>query len=86
MKQINNNPMVAISGEWFTAHGIAENIGYFGKAENKEIAKQLSKVFKAWIDNEHNDFEDENTCILRIRLLDGILFSKGKRFDIDFSE
>lgn len=84
MRQIGKNPTVGIAGDWFTAHGKGENLGYFGKPENAEIAQILRKAFAAWIDNGHNNFEDENTCILRIRLTDGVLFSHGTRYDIDF--
>lgn len=28
MRQIQANPIVAVCGEWFTAHGIGENIGH----------------------------------------------------------
>lgn len=84
MRQIDQNPLVAIAGEWFTAHGRGENLGYFGKPENTEIAGKLRRAFAEWIDNGHNNFEDENTCILCIRLKDGILFSHGMRYEIDF--
>jgi len=82
MKQIAQNPAVALAGEWFTAHGKAVNLGYFGKAENAEIAKKMREVFAAWIDNGHNNFEDVNTCILKIELTDGVLFSHGSRYEI----
>lgn len=85
MRHISQNPTVAISGDWFTAHGEGVNLGYFGKPENAEIAGKLRKAFAAWIDNGHNNFEDENTCILRVRLTDGVLFSHGTRYDIDFT-
>lgn len=85
MRQIENDPVVAIAGEWFTAHGRGSNLGYFGKSENSEIAEKLKKAFEAWIDNGHNNFEDENTCILRIQLTDGVLFSHGTRHDMDFT-
>lgn len=85
MKQININPYVAISGEWFTAHGKAINLGYFGKAENKEIAEKMREVFSDWIDNGHNNFDDVNTIIVKIVLTKGVLFSQGKRYDIDFT-
>lgn len=85
MRQIKKNPMVAIAGEWFTAHGKGINLGYFGKSENSEIAGKLKKAFESWIDNGHNNFEDENTCILRIQLTDGVLFSHGTRHDMDFT-
>ena len=85
MKQIENNPVVAIAGDWFTARGKGVNLGYFGKAENKNIAEKLKKAFYTWIDNGHNNFDDENTCILCIELTDGVLFSHGKRYHIDFT-
>ena len=85
MKQIEENPTVALSGEWFTAQGKGVHLGYFGKADNARIALKMRDVFSAWIDNGHNDFDDINTCILRIELTSGILFSNGKRYEIDFT-
>ncbi|MDE6599019.1 MAG: pyridoxamine 5'-phosphate oxidase family protein [Oscillospiraceae bacterium] len=85
MKQIEKNPVVAIAGDWFTAHGEGVNMGYFGKAENSEIAEKLKRVFAEWIDNGHNDFSDVNTCILRIKLTDGVILSHGTRFEVDFT-
>ena len=85
MKQISQNPNVAISGDWFTAQGNGVDLGYFGKAENARIAGKMKDVFSAWIDNGHNDFDDINTCILCIELTHGILFSNGTRYEIDFT-
>ena len=85
MKQIKENPTVALSGEWFTAQGKGVHLGYFGKADNARIAEKMRDVFSAWIDNGHNDFDDINKCILRIELTSGILFSNGKRYEIDFT-
>lgn len=81
MKQIAQDPAVAIAGEWFTAHGKGINLGYFGKEENHRIAEKLNHVFSAWIDNGHYNFEDENTIILRVELTDGILLSHGTRYE-----
>ncbi|MDE7211529.1 MAG: pyridoxamine 5'-phosphate oxidase family protein [Lachnospiraceae bacterium] len=86
MKQLEKNPNMAVAGDWFTAHGKGDNLGSFGKKENTEIAEKLKKAFSAWIDNGHNNFSDENTCILRVRLTEGVLFSHGTRYDIDFRE
>ena len=86
MQQLAKNPNIAIAGDWFTAHGKGVNLGYFGKEENAEIAEKLKKAFAEWIDNGHNNFSDVNTCILCIRLTDGVLFSHGMRYDIDFTE
>ncbi len=81
MKQIEQNPVVALAGEWFTGHGKGVNLGYFGKPENADIAKKMREVFANWIDNGHNNFEDENTCILKIELTDSVLFFQGKRYE-----
>ena len=84
MKHIEKEPIVAIAGEWFTAHGKGVNLGYFGKEENHEIADKLRVVFGEWIDNGHNDFEDKNTIILCIQLVDGVLLSHGTAYNIEF--
>ena len=86
MKQIHQNPCVAIAGDWFTANGQGINLGYFGDKENKKIAKKMLVIFSEWINNGHNNFEDKNTCILQIKLTDGVLFSQGTRYDIDFTK
>jgi len=86
IKQIAVNPNVAISGDWFTAHGKGVNLGYFGKPENKAVANRMREVFAEWIDNGHNNFADENTCILKIELTKGVLFSHGTKYEIDFRE
>ena len=38
MKHIEENPTVAVAGEWFTAHGQGINLGYF---EKKKIISSL---------------------------------------------
>ena len=81
MKHIKDNPVVAVAGVWFTAHGKGVNLGYFGKKENCEIADKLKKVFAEWIDNGHNNFDDENTVILCVELTDGLLLSRGTRYE-----
>ena len=81
MRQIGNNPVVALTGEWFTAHGKGANLGYFGKPENQHIAEKLRVAFAEWIDNGHTDFSDGNTIILCIELTDGVLLSHGTRYE-----
>lgn len=84
IQQIKSNPNVAVCGEWFTAHGIGENLGYIRTEQNADIAAKLRTVFAEWYDNGHTDESDPNTVILRIRLIDGVLFSHGTRYDVDF--
>jgi len=71
MRQITQQADVAIAGDWFTARGTGENLGWFCKAENAALAQKLRAAFAQWIDNGHNNFADENTCILRIALRSG---------------
>ena len=84
MRQLSENPNAAVSGDWFTARGTGENLGYVGKEENRAILEKMKNVFSAWLYNGHSDLKDENTVILRIRLKSGVLFSNGVRYDIDF--
>lgn len=81
MADIEENPQVAISGDWFTCHGVAENLGWFRREENREIAARLWEAFSSWIENGHNDFDDENTIILKVRVTDAQLMSHGRRFE-----
>jgi len=78
------NPEVAVCGEWFTAHGAGENIGHPRDVKNAELMSKLRTVFAEWYDNGHTDENDPHTCILRVRLTEGILFSNGKKYEIDF--
>lgn len=84
MLHIKSNPCVSICGDWFTAHGSGENMGYILSNENKHLTEKLKEIFKDWYDNGHIDENDPNTCILKIKLSDGVLFNHGKRYDIDF--
>ena len=84
MKHIEANPEVAICGEWFTAHGAGENHGYVGENGNAEIMETLRDAFSSWYSNGHVDENDRNTCLLCVRLTDGVLFSEGARYEIDF--
>jgi len=84
MQQIANHPEVAICGEWFTAHGVGENIGHVREERNSAIMAKLRDAFAAWYDNGHVNEDNPNTCILRIRLTDGVLMSRGTKYEIDF--
>jgi general stress protein 26 len=85
MKQMEKNPAVGVCGEWFTAHGIGENLGHVLTPENAEMMAKLRAAFAEWYDNGHTNESDPNTVLLRIRLTDGILFHNGERFEITFA-
>ena len=86
MEQIAQNPAVAVSGDWFTARGRAESLGWICSPENTAMADKLTAVFASWINNGHTQFADPNTIILRIQLTHGVLFSHGTRYEIDFAQ
>jgi Uncharacterized conserved protein len=86
INHIKTNPEVAMCAEWFTASGIGENIGHPHDEKNVELMKRLRAAFAEWYDNGHTDEGDPNTCILRVRLTAGVLFSHGTRYDINFTD
>ncbi|MBR5871952.1 MAG: pyridoxamine 5'-phosphate oxidase family protein [Clostridia bacterium] len=85
MAQLAENHKAAVCGDWFTAHGIGENLGWIRLPENAVLAEKMRDAFAAWYGNGHVNEDDENTVILRIRLTDGVLFHHGTRYDIDFT-
>lgn len=85
MRQIEANPEVAVCGEWFTGHGVGENLGPLSSEENHALRQKLKEAFASWYDNGHINESDTNTILLRIRLIDGVLMSHGMRYDLSFS-
>lgn len=85
MRQLAKNPAAAVCGDWFTARGIGENIGHPRDPKNAARMETLRRVFASWYTSGHVNEEDPHTCILRIRLTEGVLFCHGTRYDIDFT-
>ena len=85
MRQLRENPAAAVCGDWFTGSGVGETLGHPCAPENAEILSKLRAVFAEWYSNGHVDESDPNTCILRIRLTEGLLLSHGDRCAIDFA-
>ena len=85
MKQIESNPEVAVCAvDWFSGHGIGKNLGWVLNAENAGIRQKLREAF-VWYDDANNE-QDQNCCILEIRLTDGMLIKDHHaiRYQIDF--
>ena len=74
MQQIiqNSEVAVAVSGQWFTAIGTGENLGWVLDPKNAEIRIKLRTAFAAWYDMANNE-KNENCCILAIHLTKGTL-------------
>ena len=84
IRDIEKQADVAVSGEWFTGSGIGENLGWVCLTKNDRIYQELRNAFASWINNGHMNEKNENTCILKVQLTKGTLFSNGKRYDIEF--
>ncbi|MCL2048204.1 MAG: pyridoxamine 5'-phosphate oxidase family protein [Defluviitaleaceae bacterium] len=87
MKQIEANEEVAICAvDWFSGHGIGRNIGWVLEPKNAEIRLKLREAFSAWYDHANNE-QDKNSCILEIKLTDGVLIKDhgAIRYQIDFA-
>ena len=81
MKQIAANPEVAVCGiDWFTGHGTGENLGWVREEKNAAMMEKLRKAFAAWYSNGHVNEDDKNTCLLCIRLKDGIVIDNDKKY------
>jgi hypothetical protein len=74
MQQIDINPEVSIASctEMFTASGIGVNLGWVLDPANAELRTKLRSAFSTWYDSANNE-QDENCCILAIRLFKGTL-------------
>jgi len=87
MQQIAQNPEVAVCivVEKFTASGIGENLGWVCDEKNAEMMTRLRTIFAEWY-NEANNDNDPNTCLLRVRLTNGLWYDAhtGERKTIDF--
>lgn len=87
MLQIEQNRNVAfcVNLEWFSGSGTAENIGWVLDPKNAEIRKKLREVFAEWYDEANNE-ENEDCCILAIRITSGIVIKDhgALRYDLDF--
>jgi len=87
MLQISQHAEVAIaSPDWFSAHGVGENLGWILDPKNAQLRDKLRKAFSAWYDFANNE-QDQNSCILKITLTDGMLIKDHHaiRYQVDFT-
>ena len=80
MRQIEKNPAVGVCGEWFTGHGMAENLGYVLLEENRTMMDILRPAFASWYSLGHVNEDDPNTILLKITLTHGELMKDGVKY------
>lgn len=87
IRHITQNKEVAISVhfEGFSGNGIGENLGWVLDPKNAELRSKLRAVFADWYDIANNE-QDENCCILAIRLTSGTIMKDhgAVRYNMDF--
>ena len=81
MRQIEKNPTVGLCGEWFTGHGMAENLGHVLLEENRAMMDILRPAFASWYSLGHVNEDDPNTILLKITLTDGVIMALGERIE-----
>jgi hypothetical protein len=85
MKEIEKNPNVALNHNLFVAHGWGKNIGNPLEERNRDLREELRQVFFAFYD-KHVCEGDPNTCILKIDLMDALVFAHDYKYFIDFED
>lgn len=70
---------------YIITHALSNKVRQAERGPVVGIAERLRRAFSEWIDNGHNDFDDENTIILCVELTDGVLLSHGTRYEFQLS-
>lgn len=83
VKEIENNPVVALSKDLYHFTGIARNIGHPLSKQNLKIREKLIKIFEPWY-FAHNNENDENLCYIRVDLKNGLFYKDGTGYKVDF--
>jgi general stress protein 26 len=87
MRQIAQNREVsfAVHFEGISGNGIGENLGWVLDPKNAELRAKLRTVFADWYDQANKE-NDENCCILAIRITRAAIFRDhgALRYNMDF--
>lgn len=77
--EIEKNNEVSICGlDWFTAYGIAENLGWVKDEKNAEIRAKMKKYF-TWFD-AHAGEDSPNSIVLKITLTEGVITDNEQKY------
>lgn len=82
MKQMEENPEVAICGQLLNGRGRAENIGHVLKPEHEQLMKTLRVALAEWYSYGNVKEEDPNTVILKITLTQAAVIEKGTKYEL----
>lgn len=82
MKQIRENPDVALCGKLVNGRGIAQNLGHVLKEEHHELMKTLRVALAEWYDYGNVDENNPDTVILKIELSQASVIDDGVKLDL----
>lgn len=82
VKELMDNPHVALCKDMMRFQGLAQNLGHPLKKENKDLRDTLIQVFSKWY-FKHNKEDDDRMCIVKIRVLRGFIYVDGIGYQID---
>ncbi len=83
VREIMENPHVALCNNFHIFKGKAYNTGHPLRAENQAIREILIKEFAPWY-FAHNDENDEHMCYVRIEPETGVFHKDGTGYRVDF--
>lgn len=79
MLEIEKNNEVSICGlDLFTAHGVAENLGWVKDEKNVQIREKMKKYF-SWFD-AHGDEDNPDSIVLRVILTEGVITDNEQKY------
>lgn len=86
--QIEKNNEVSVCGfEWYSFHGVADNLGWVKDPKNAEVRAKFKKVF-GWFDEVGGE-DNPDSIVLRITLTEGTIIDNAEKYgeqkyEIDF--
>ena len=84
MRDIMKNPKVAVCKNLMQASGIGKNLGHPKEDWNKRLTPELKQVFSLFYDRHVNE-ADLGTCILKIVLIQAVVFGNDVKYAVNFS-
>lgn len=85
MRDILQNPRVAVCRHMMQATGIGRNLGNPKEDWNKQLVPELRRVFYRFYDRHVNE-DDPGTCILKIMLIRAVVYGADCKYTVNFSE
>lgn len=84
MSQLSADNAVALSGRWFSGHGVALDLGPAWEGENAGLAQPLKKGFGQWAQDSHSG-DGQQVRLLRLKLSDASFYCHGAKYTVAFS-